>query len=85
MVMIIRSKISVFRFSSAFSIISRPSGCVSIYLGFIFGKRLDFLAQEINREANTAASKALFVEMTQAAVLIKDALENFREQARNIE
>ena len=49
------------------------------------GKRLDFLAQEINREANTAASKALFVEMTQAAVLIKDALENFREQARNIE
>ena len=35
--------------------------------------------------ANTAASKALFIEMTQAAVLIKDALENFREQARNIE
>ena len=49
------------------------------------GKRLDFLAQEINREANTAASKALFVEMTQASVAVKDALENFREQARNIE
>lgn len=49
------------------------------------GKKLDFLAQEINREANTAASKALFVEMTQAVVDIKDALEDFREQLRNVE
>lgn len=49
------------------------------------GKKLDFLAQEINREANTAASKALFVEITQAVVDIKDALEDFREQLRNIE
>lgn len=49
------------------------------------GKKLDFLAQEINREANTAASKALFVEMTHAVVDIKDALEDFREQLRNVE
>lgn len=49
------------------------------------GKKLDFLAQELNREANTAASKALFVEITQAVVEIKDALENFREQLRNVE
>lgn len=49
------------------------------------GKKLDFLAQEINREANTTASKALFVEMTQAVVDIKDALEDFREQLRNVE
>ena len=46
-VIIIRSKISTFICSMAFSIISFPSGWVSIYLGFMFGKRLDFPAHGI--------------------------------------
>ena len=49
------------------------------------GKRLDFLAQEMNREVNTTASKSQNVEITLLTVRMKDDLENIREQIRNIE
>ena len=49
------------------------------------GKKLDFLCQEINREINTIGSKSQFVEVSRAVVDIKDALENIREQLRNVE
>ena len=49
------------------------------------GKKLDFLCQEINREINTIGSKSMIVEVNQKVVLLKDALENIREQLRNVE
>lgn len=49
------------------------------------GRRLDFLLQELNREANTLASKSVDVEMTQAAVELKVLIEQIREQVQNIE
>lgn len=48
------------------------------------GKRLDFLMQELNREANTLASKSVDVEITQAAVELKVLIEQMREQVQNI-
>ena len=49
------------------------------------GKRLDFLCQEMNREINTIGSKSQMVEVNFEVVNMKDALENIREQIRNIE
>ncbi|MDH5517129.1 MAG: YicC family protein [Gammaproteobacteria bacterium] len=49
------------------------------------GRRLDFLMQELNREANTLASKAADVETTQAALSLKVLIEQMREQIQNIE
>lgn len=49
------------------------------------GKRLDFLIQELLREANTLASKAASIELTNAAVEMKVAIEQMREQVQNIE
>jgi len=49
------------------------------------GKKLDFICQELNREINTTASKSIIAEINQAVVLMKDSLENIREQLRNIE
>ncbi len=49
------------------------------------GKRLDFLFQEMNREANTLGSKAGAIEMTRAAVDLKLFIEQLREQAQNVE
>ncbi len=49
------------------------------------GKELDFLCQEMNREINTTASKSQMVEINLAVVAMKDALEDIREQVRNIE
>lgn len=48
-------------------------------------KRLDFLCQELNREINTTASKTVFVDVQDAAVEGKDAVEAIREQLRNLE
>ncbi len=48
------------------------------------GKRLDFLMQELNREANTLASKSVDIETTQAAVKLKVLIEQIREQVQNI-
>ncbi|GHU91092.1 hypothetical protein FACS189476_11670 [Spirochaetia bacterium] len=49
------------------------------------GKKLDFLCQEINREINTIGSKTPILEVSRAVVDMKDALENVREQLRNVE
>ncbi|MFC3873716.1 YicC/YloC family endoribonuclease [Neisseria musculi] len=49
------------------------------------GKRLDFLMQELNREANTLGSKAIATECTQASVELKVLIEQMREQVQNIE
>lgn len=49
------------------------------------GKRMDFLAQEMNREINTIGSKSQMVEVNFEVVNMKDRLENIREQIRNIE
>ena len=49
------------------------------------GKRLDFLFQEMNREANTLGSKAASMDMTRSAMDLKLLIEQMREQAQNIE
>jgi uncharacterized protein (TIGR00255 family) len=49
------------------------------------GKKLDFLCQEINREINTIGSKSAIIEVSNEVVTMKEALENIREQLRNIE
>jgi len=49
------------------------------------GRRLDFLMQEFNREANTLSSKSQDVETTRAAVDIKVLVEQMREQVQNVE
>ncbi len=49
------------------------------------GKRIDFICQEINREINTIGSKNQFTEVGAMVVNAKDALENIREQAKNVE
>ncbi|MCG8427219.1 MAG: DUF1732 domain-containing protein, partial [Chromatiales bacterium] len=49
------------------------------------GRRLDFLMQELNREANTLASKSSDVEATRVGVELKVLIEQMREQVQNIE
>lgn len=53
--------------------------------GSTVGKKLDFVCQELNREVNTIASKALVPKLQAAVVDAKDAVEAMREQIRNIE
>ena len=53
--------------------------------GGAIGKRLDFLMQELNREANTLASKSVSSEITAIAVDMKLLIEQMREQVQNIE
>ena len=53
--------------------------------GGAIGKRLDFLAQELNREANTLASKAASQEISDCALELKLLVEQMREQVQNIE
>jgi uncharacterized protein (TIGR00255 family) len=49
------------------------------------GRRLDFLMQELNREANTLSSKSQDLETTRAAVEMKVIIEQMREQVQNVE
>ena len=49
------------------------------------GKRLDFICQEMNREINTIGSKNQFAEVSAMVINAKDALENIREQSKNVE
>ena len=49
------------------------------------GKRLDFLIQELHREANTLGSKAAALELTQISVDMKVLIEQMREQVQNLE
>ena len=53
--------------------------------GGAVGKRLDFIAQELNREANTLASKSASQEITDCALELKLLVEQIREQVQNIE
>ncbi|MEC5398268.1 YicC/YloC family endoribonuclease [Uliginosibacterium sp. H1] len=53
--------------------------------GGAVGKRLDFLMQELNREANTLASKSVSTELTGISVDIKVLIEQMREQVQNLE
>jgi uncharacterized protein (TIGR00255 family) len=53
--------------------------------GGAIGKRLDFLTQELNREANTLASKATGIAVTDGAVALKLLIEQMREQVQNLE
>lgn len=49
------------------------------------GRKLDFISQEMNREINTIGSKSVLADINAAVVEMKDALENVREQLRNLE
>ena len=53
--------------------------------GGAVGRRLDFVVQEMNREANTLGSKAAAIEMTNASVALKVIIEQMREQIQNLE
>jgi uncharacterized protein (TIGR00255 family) len=57
----------------------------SLKRGEAVGRRLDFLLQEFNREANTLGSKAVDARLTQASVELKVLIEQIREQVQNIE
>jgi uncharacterized protein (TIGR00255 family) len=49
------------------------------------GRRLDFLAQEFNREVNTCCSKSNDLELTNTGLEMKNVVEQFREQVQNLE
>ncbi len=49
------------------------------------GRRLDFIAQEMNREANTTLSKSDRIDVSEAAVRLKTEIEKIREQVQNVE
>ena len=53
-------------------------------IGGEVGKKLDFLMQELNREANTLGSKATTVEMTNVSLTLKVNIEKMREQVQNL-
>lgn len=53
--------------------------------GGAVGRRLDFLCQELNREANTTCSKSSDIEQTNLGMELKTLIEQFREQVQNIE
>jgi len=49
------------------------------------GRKLNFLLQEMNREANTIGSKANDVDMQRAVIVMKEEIERLREQVQNVE
>ncbi len=53
--------------------------------GDAIGRQLDFLCQELNREANTLCSKSADIELTRIGLALKVAVEQFREQVQNLE
>ena len=53
--------------------------------GDAVGRELDFLCQELNREANTLCSKSADIELTRIGLSLKAAIEQFREQVQNLE
>lgn len=54
-------------------------------LGNEVGKKLDFMMQELNREANTLGSKAVAIDMTQTSLTLKVVIEKMREQVQNLQ
>ena len=53
--------------------------------GGTVGRRLDFLCQELNREANTTGSKSMNIDQTNLVMDLKALIEQLREQIQNIE
>jgi uncharacterized protein (TIGR00255 family) len=53
--------------------------------GDAIGRKLDFLAQEFNREANTLCSKSSDIHLTRVGLNLKAVIDQFREQAQNVE
>ena len=53
--------------------------------GGAIGRKLDFLCQELNREANTLCSKAADIALNRIGLDLKAAIEQFREQVQNVE
>src|SRR5439155_624069 len=53
--------------------------------GEAIGRQLDFLCQELNREANTLCSKSADIELTRIGLPLKAVIEQFREQVQNLE
>jgi uncharacterized protein (TIGR00255 family) len=53
--------------------------------GGAVGRRLDFLAQELNRESNTLCAKANDLQLTNIGLELKSVVEQFREQVQNLE
>jgi uncharacterized protein (TIGR00255 family) len=53
--------------------------------GDAVGRQLDFLCQELNREANTLCAKSADIELTRVGLALKAAIEQFREQVQNLE
>ena len=53
--------------------------------GGAIGRRLDFLAQELNRESNTLCAKSNDIELTNIGLELKSVVEQFREQVQNLE
>ncbi len=53
--------------------------------GEAVGRKLDFLAQEFNREANTLCSKSADIALTRVGLALKAVIDQFREQAQNVE
>ena len=51
----------------------------------IVGRKLDFLVQEFNREANTTCSKSNDIEITRLGLALKNEIEKIREQVQNLE
>ena len=51
----------------------------------LVGRKLDFLVQEMNREANTTASKSNDIEITRLTIELKSEIEKIREQIQNLE
>jgi uncharacterized protein (TIGR00255 family) len=54
-------------------------------VGGAVGRKLDFLTQEFNREANTLCSKAQDVALTQIGLALKAVIDQMREQVQNVE
>ena len=57
----------------------------SLKNGGVVGRKLDFIAQEMNREANTILSKTTDLDITNHAIDLKTEIEKVREQIQNIE
>jgi uncharacterized protein (TIGR00255 family) len=53
--------------------------------GVAAGRKLDFLAQEFNREANTLCSKSSDIALTRIGLALKAVIDQLREQAQNVE
>lgn len=61
------------------------SGRQHLEAGSPVGRKLDFLAQELNREVNTLCSKSVSVDLTQTGLAMKALVDQFKEQAANVE